>query len=299
MHLKLRSNFFAISLLVGTLLSGTGCNLLKNNVDKVDLSKFRVKNQAQLDSLFRSASRSAALGIADTAQLISKNLLIGLKGSMDTLDPDFQKLKLKIEELGNLSDAQLAKLGNQIELRLKNLKTDLKDEELKKFLISMIEESTGKLKSGTKTMLSDMIQEALNAFDAETAKEKIQIILNGALGEITKQKAQALVAAALQPSVDSILNRIEKIVHKDLPFVQRQAKNLLLALAALAAAIIGWVYYQRRRYAKLVSVLTYQIDKIPSQTLYDEITKRIREEAQKNELEPLLREVLKEQGINN
>ncbi|MBK6995985.1 MAG: hypothetical protein IPH31_14075 [Lewinellaceae bacterium] len=40
-------------------------------------------------------------------------------------------------------------------------------------------------------------------------------------------------------------------------------------------------------------MLTYEIDKIPSQTLYDELTKRIRNEAQKNELEPLLRDVLK------
>ena len=94
------------------------------------------------------------------------------------------------------------------------------------------------------------------------------------------------------------MKRVEKIVHKDVPFVQRQAKNLLLALGAVAAAIIGWIWYQRRRYAKLVSVLTYEIDKIPSQTLYDELTKRIRNEAQKNELEPLLRDVLKEQGIN-
>jgi len=66
----------------------------------------------------------------------------------------------------------------------------------------------------------------------------------------------------------------------------------------LSAAIIGWVWYQRRRYAKLVRVLTYEIDKIPSQTLYDELTKRIRNEAQKNELEPLLRKSLKETGLN-
>ncbi len=298
MNKKISAKCLGFLLLSGLMLFASACNLLKNNIDNVDLKPFRDKNQVYIDSLLRSASRSAALGFADTAGLISKNLIIGLKGSMDTLDPDFQKLKLKIEELGNLSDAQLAKLGNQLELRVKNLKADIKDEELKKFLIGVIEESTGKLKKETKTLLSDMIQDALNSFDAETAKEKIQIILNGALGDSTRIKAQELVSGALQPTVDTILTRVEKILHKDVPFVQKQAKNLLFALAALAAAIIGWVWYQRRRYAKLVSLLTYQIDKIPSQTLYDELTKRIREEAQKNELEPLLRSTLKDQGIN-
>ncbi len=298
MTIKMNFKPFALLLLSASLLLTAGCNLLKNNVDNVDLTKFRATNQAQLDSLLRSASRSAALGIADTAHLISRNLLIGLKGSMDTLDPDFQKLKLKIEELGNLSEAQLDSIGRKLESRLNSLKDNIKDEDLKKFLISIIEESTGKLKKQTKTMLSDMIQNALNNFDAETAKQKVQIILNGALGDSTRIKAQLLVNSALQPTIDSIMKRVEKIVHKDVPFVQRQAKNLLLALGAVAAAIIGWIWYQRRRYAKLVSVLTYEIDKIPSQTLYDELTKRIRNEAQKNELEPLLRDVLKEQGIN-
>ncbi|MFN0216876.1 MAG: hypothetical protein ACKVT2_21680 [Saprospiraceae bacterium] len=299
MTIKMKFNLLGTLLLLGLFLLTTGCHLLKKNVDNVELSKFRVNNQTHIDSLVRYAARSAALGIADTAQLITKNLILGLKGSMDTLDPDFQKLKLKIEELGSLSEAQLAKLGNQLELRVKNLKDDIKDEELKKFLISIIEESTGKLKAQTRTMLSDMIQNALNSFDAETAKEKLQVIISGALGDSTKIKAQELVSGALRPTVDTILARIEKIVRKDVPFVQRQANKLLVALAALSAAIIGWVWYQRRRYAKLVSVLTYEIDKIPSQTLYDELTKRIRNEAQKNELEPLLRQVLKDQGVNS
>ncbi len=126
MNIKMSFKFLGALLLFSALFYTTGCNLLKNNVDNIDLKKFRDKNQAHIDSMLRSATRSAALGIADTAKLISQNLISGLKGSMDTLDPDFQKLKLKIEELGNLTDDQLAKLGNQLELRVKNLKADIK-----------------------------------------------------------------------------------------------------------------------------------------------------------------------------
>ena len=91
-------------LLASSLLLVLSCNVLKTNVDRVDLAEFRTKNQQHLDELLRNASRSAALGLADTAEAITQSLIIGLKGSMDTLDPDFQKLKLKLEELGNLSE---------------------------------------------------------------------------------------------------------------------------------------------------------------------------------------------------
>jgi hypothetical protein len=292
-------NFRPLGLLILALFMLAGCkDFLKKQFDNADLAQFRAKNQPHIDSLLRSAAGNAAAGVADSAKLISQNLIAGLKGSMDTLDPDIQKIMRTIDSIGNLSDAQLNKLGDNLERRLKNLKAEIKDEELTKFVVEMIEESTGKLKKETRTLLSNMIQEALQSFDEETAKEKLQLIVRGVLDDSTKTRAQLLVNGALQPTMDTLLARIDKIVHKDVPFVQKQAKKLLFALAALAAAIIGWVWYQRRRYAKLVALLTYNIDKMPSQPEYDELTKRIRSEAQKNELEPLLRQVLKEQGVN-
>lgn len=285
---------FAFSL----LFTLSQCHILGKNLNNADLSRFKAANQVHLDSMARSASRQAALGFADSAQLISQNLIIGLKGVMDTLDPDFKKLERRIADLGGMSRKQLDSLGHTLELRLNGLKNNIQDDELKKYLIGMIEESTGSLKKQTKTMLSDMIQKALNDFDAETAREKVQLIIRGALDDSTQVLAQELVHSALQPTVDSIMGRIEKLVRKDVPFVQRKAQQILIVLGLIAMAIIGWFWYQRRRYARLVGLLTYQIDKIPSQELYDELTKRIRSEAQQAELEPLLRQTLKEQGIN-
>ena len=286
-------------LAVPLLLISGSCNILNQNLGKADLTKFRKNNQTHIDSLVRRVGLNATLGVSDTvgylAKRASQGLIQGLKGMSDTLDPDIRKI---IERVGNLSGKQLDSIGERLEVRLRSLKGEIKDEELKKFLIGTVEDVTGKLKQQTRSALSDMIQKALDDFDAETARDKLQIILHGALGDSTKIKAQELVNGALQPTMDTLLKRIDKIVHKDIPFVERQARKLLLGLGAIAVAIIGWFWYQRRRYAKLVGVLTYEIDKIPSQTLYDELTKRIRNEAQKSELEPLLRQTLKDQGIN-
>ncbi len=297
--MKITFQPFDFLLFVCLFLFASSCNILNQNLNKADLTKFRNKNQTQIDSLLRSAGMNATLGVSDTVGYVAKRaaqgLKEGLKGLSDTLDPEVKKI---IERIGNLSANQLDSLGERLESRLKSLKGEIKDEELKKFLLDMVEEATGKLKTQTRTALSDMIQNALDSFDAETARDKLQIILTGALGDSTKVIAQELVNGALQPTMDSLFKRIDKLVQKDVPFVEKQARKLLLALAVLSAAIIGWVWYQRRRYAKLVRVLTYEIDKIPSQTLYDELTKRIRNEAQKNELEPLLRKSLKETGLN-
>lgn len=281
------------------LLSGLSCsNLLKNQVDQVDTKAFLAKLQPSTDSLMRSAAHNAMLGAGAGAPEFTRSLLQGLKGAVDTLDPDIQKLMHAVDSLGSLSAGQLDKFYQKLDKQIAQLKTELKDEEIKAFLIGTLESMTGTLKKQTRSMLSDMIQEALTGMTTEDSREKITLILDQWLGKTTQDKAQALVHAALQPTLDSLLGRIDKIVHKDVPFVQRQANKLLWTLGILAAAIIGFVWYQRRKYARLVSLLAYQIDKIPTQGSYDELTKRIRDEAQKSGLEPLLREVLKEQGLN-
>ena len=296
MHLKTIAHSQFVVLLLALLISA--CGTLRNEVDKIDIKKFLQKTQPELDSLAYSAGQYATLGATDKAHLLSKSLIQGLKGAADTLDPDIRKIMRTIDSLGNLTDAQLNQLGQTLEIRLDRLKSSIKDEDLKRFLIGMIEEATGKLRKETKYLLSDMIQASLDSLGTASSKEKIRLIINDLLGDSTQRQAQILIQGALQPTIDTILRGVDRIVNKDVPFVQKQASKLLILLAMLAAGIIGFVWYQRTRYAKLVSLLTYQIDKIPSQTTYDELTHKIQNEAQKTGLEPLLRDSLKEQGIN-
>ena len=298
MNSKVNFLYLRIVLFACLLLQLAACNLLKNEVDKVDVKALLRKTQPELDSLAYQSGQNISLGMSDKAELLSQNLIKGLKGSMDTLDPDIRKIMRTIDSLGTLTDAQLVKLGETLENRLDRLKTNIKDEDLKKFLIGTVEEMTGKLRKDTRYLLSDMIQASLDSLGMESSKEKIRAIIRELLGENTRQEAQSLIQGALQPTIDTILRGVDKIVHKDVPFVQRQANKLLISLALLAAAIIGFVWYQRRKYAKLVSLLTYEIDKLSSKEAYDELTHKIKNEAQKTGLEPLLRETLKEQGIN-
>jgi hypothetical protein len=296
--MKILQKLLTISLLFCVLFGVINCNSLNKAVSKINLKPVINSANPELDSLARNATRNAVLGASDNAKLLTQNLIRGLKGSMDTLNPDIQKIMKTIDSLGKLSDKQLNLLGNSLNNQIGKLKDNIKDEELKKFLVSTIEQATGTLQKSTKNMLSNIIQTGLDSLSGNSSKEKITKIIQNILGDSTKKQVQLLVSSALQPTMDSLFKRIDKLTEKDIPFVQKQASKLLWSLGILASGIIGFVWYQRRKYAKLVQLMTYEIHNVPSKDAYDELTTRIKSSAQKESLEPLLKSTLKDQGIN-
>jgi hypothetical protein len=73
---------------------------------------------------------------------------------------------------------------------------------------------------------------------------------------------------------------------------------IISGIGMAALLIIGYFWCQKRRYTRLLEILTNQIDKIPVQDQYDKLTKRINDQTKTKNLEPLLRSTLKRQGIN-
>jgi hypothetical protein len=273
------------------------CNL-SCNLDK-KIQKTLNESGPAVDSLSRGAGRNASAGLSENAKLISQQLIIGLKGFTDTLDPDIRKLMKTIDSIGNLTDAQLLKLGNTLDSVLVRLKMEIKDQTLQAFLNNLLNGLTKNLNKNTRYLLSNMVQATLDSLNSPGSKHKLSILITDALNDSVRLATQKLVTAALQPSVDSIAEKIDKIVHEDIPFIQKQAGKLLWGLGIIAAGIIGYVWYQRRKYARLVQILTYHIDKIPSKDQYDLLTQKIQSQAQDEKLEPLLRTTLKKQGINS
>jgi hypothetical protein len=280
--------------LIGLIFCGSwSCNIPKEAQQTITTTK------PALDSLTRDAGRNVALGFSENAKLITQQLIIGLKGITDTLDPDIRRLFKIIDSIGNLTDAQLIKLGTTLDSQLVKLKGEIKDRSLEAYLDHLVNGLTTTLNKNTRHLLSNILQTALDSLSSPTSKQKISGLVTSALNDSARMAVRQLVSTALQPSIDSIAGKIDQIVHKDVPFLQREAGELLTGLAVIALLIIGYVWYQRRKYARLAQILTYHIDKIPSKDLYDELTGQIQTQAQKENLEPLLRSTLKRQGINS
>jgi hypothetical protein len=251
------------------------------------------------DTLANHAAHNAVLGASEDARKLTQALISGLKGVTDTLNPDIQRLWKVIDSLGSLSTDQLKKLTDTLQDRLARIKDEIKDPTLRKYLESLVDGLGNTLDRKTQILLRNAIATAAASLDSPAVKKRLSGLISGILNDSARQAAQLLVTGALQPTIDSIAGKIDGIVHKDVPFVQKWATQLIWTLAAVAALIIGLVWYQRTRYARLVQVLTNHINAMPSQPAYDSLTQSIQSQAQTENLEPLLRKTLKKQGINH
>lgn len=267
---------------------------LQNDINKLNFKKPIASADTAADTLARGVARNLMLGIDDKSQIVIKHLLSSLKGSVDTLNPDIKKLMHAINLIGDTTSLQLTKVGDNLNWQIGRLKGTVSS------FNGTINSLAGTLNKATKNLLSDMIQTALDSLKAPSSKAKVDSIVSTMLDKNTDVKVQKLVNTALQPTIDSIANKIDLIVHKDVPFVQKQATLLLTILGIVALAIIGFVWYERSKYARLVKVLTYQIDKMPKENVdaYNDLTQKIKAHAQNEDLEPLLSKVLIAQGIN-
>jgi hypothetical protein len=281
-------------LLIGLFIfPNPSCNIGK------DLNKDLADARPSIDTLTRDAGRNIVAGASDSATLLVHRIISGMKGITDTLDPDIRKVYHILDSLGATGSSQITRLGDSLNAQITRLKGQVDPKAIQKYLISTVEKLTGTLKQQTKDLLADAIQSALNSLKADSTHRKIDTLVANLLDDANKARLSTFLSGALAPTIDTITAKIHGTVQEEIPFVKRQAVTLLIALGVIACAIIGWVWYQKRRYSRLLEILTYHINGMPAQDSYDNLTKSIQQQTQSENLEPLLRETLKRQGINN
>ena len=296
-------------LLCGLAALLVGCNLLDTMVNRAVIRNLGkgTKSKAVIDSAVEDMAQHAVIGANRETAGISRALVQGLKGSVDTLDPDIRKAMKRIDgiidSVGYLSNAQVALIFQTVSDRIEHIKGQVKDEQLKKFFMdaiaSTVARTTHQIDVQGRSIVANMLMKTLDELNTDSARRKIAAIRDSLLNDATNARIQRTVLTAVEPTLDTLTNRIDRIVNKNIPMVQRYAYQWLIALGLVAAAIIGWVWYQRRRYLRIVKLMTLQIDKIPDKQTYDDLVGRIRHNAQAESLEPLLRDVLQDQGINH
>jgi len=292
-HLILRK---AILLSVcASILALSSCNLekgIQTDIDSLSFTRAINKLNPPLDSLGRRFTGNAVMGVSDSSKKALNNIMLNVNNALAQLklDPEVKKLLMAISTIGDTTSMQLTKVGNSLHWQIGKLSGDLN---------GTLKKLTASLDTDAKKMVNDIIQSALNSASSNASRAKIDTLVSTLLDKNTDAKAQKLVSSALQPTIDTLSNRIDRIVHKDVPFIQKQAGLLLAIVGAIALAIIGFVWYERSRYSRLVKILTFQIDKIQNKDVYNELTDNISSQSKNEDLEPLLRKTLANQGINH
>lgn len=113
-----------------------------------------------------------------------------------------------------------------------------------------------------------------------------------------------LLGPETERRIDSILtgvtDHLQRVTKEEEGFLKKNITEILWTVGGIIALllILGAVIMAReRRYKKMLELLTFQIHEIPNRQAYDELTTRIQREAQKEGIEPKLREFLSGQGI--
>jgi len=150
------------------------------------------------------------------------------------------------------------------------------------------------LGAGTEQQLSRL----RDALVGDTTLLRAAALRNDLLGPATGAAVQALVDSAMSSLIRRYRNDLAPELQSELSFLQRNAAGLIGLVAALALAVIAFVWWQKRKYRELVALLANSIHEIPDQKSYDDLTRSVQRRAQERGYEPLLRKTLAAQGLD-
>ncbi len=137
------------------------------------------------------------------------------------------------------------------------------------------------------------------------AKNNISDLRDELIGLKTKSMIDSIIYSASNALIlkyNEIQPRLSKDIRSETGFIQQNASTLLWSaggVIALLIAIVGYIIIKGNKIKKISELLTLQINRIPDQKVYDEVTKKIKAKAQEESLEPELRKILDKQGILN
>lgn len=235
-------------------------------------------------------------------RLLSDSTTLKLAALLDLLDQkltrttdrivfsatDSVKYQALLRALGETLNEAINKkiLGPQTEARLKQLRDGILTEWLPRLERELRD-----------NLLGDRTRLQLAALRNELLGDSTRLLVGRLRGELTGEASTRELAALLDAALSPTIEKLDRSVNQNLKVTQKYANEIIMALLLAACIIIAWVWYQRRKYLNLVKLLTVQINDIPDRQYYDELTHRIQKEAIKTDMEPVLREVLKEQGL--
>lgn len=257
-------------------------------------------------------------GFSQGSEAIASNAMTGVQKALR--DSAFK------QNLYSLVDSLTRSAGANVSEPVRRILDTLTSERVLLLTKRIIEEATGeKLKGNLASLRNELLGAATNdrvrllvetavasALNDDTNK-RLARLRDEVLGDATNLRLMRIrdsllgekTAVALRAVLDSSLGRASRFLETDLrkgidsnaSIIEKYAVRWLLLLAAIAAFIIWLVWRNRQKYAKMVTVLTSQINAIPDQRAYDELTARIKDKAIETGVEPNLRKVLQENGL--
>ncbi|MBM2845650.1 MAG: hypothetical protein HW407_962 [Bacteroidetes bacterium] len=240
-----------------------GGGLAKGAVDSLDTPQRVEKLNSVIDSLI------AVLGVAAKREVPSM---------LDTL-----QIRARVEEIAEL-----------LKHDIKQVRDDLVGTRTQGPLLALRDSLLGaKTNAAVQALVDSMLVVVLSTRTVERAGA----LRDELLGPKTKEAVSSIVDSAMMSLARRYELDLSPALQGDLDVIRKYAKELLITLGVVAIAIVGYFWWQKTKYRKTVAILAQQINEIPDQELYDNLTLSIRRNAQVSGVEPLLRKTLAQHGL--
>lgn len=214
-----------------------------------------------MDSLFKNDIRikSAVAGIMDTFRVGMDSIFYQLR------EDDLKALMLSLND--QISALPVAMVGN-------NLRESLIGQKAIENLLTLRDSLLG-----------------------VTTRDMTKAFVKDVMDKESTERVSKAVRESLEPTIDKIFSRFDKSTEQGLSFAQSNINQILLLVGTIIAGILFFYNYQKGKYTDLVKNLTYEIENMSDEEAQKRLKKNIKKKTTERSLEPLLRSILKKQGI--
>jgi hypothetical protein len=260
----------------------------------------------------KNLGASAGEGLASKSDTIGSDVVHG--ALMELTDPKNQ-LRLR-----NMVDSLVASMGDTLIGKTTGMRDSLLNQKTLIWADSLVEALTGRklklnieqiqfaLVGKTRTDLLEIrksFDELLNQILSSDTRGKLVSLRNALLGDSTNRAITRITDSFVSHLVDSAMVKLSRryatdvnpLFKQDVDFITKNAKMLLLTMGSVALAIISLVWWSRRKFLRLTTLLTKHINAIPDQHIYDNVTRNIKNDAMTAGLETQLRDLLEKNGL--
>ncbi len=268
---------------------------------------------------FEKIGSNLGAGVSSKSKDIGNNLVDGaltrvssgqeLKHLLDSmilnagLGANKQVISLRDSILNDITNAKLNRLineamknavGDSTKAKLAALRNELIGANTRIQLAALRNELLG---NETNLKVQKIVHDAMAALLNDSVGIKLGLVRDTLLSDKTNHMLKAIIDTAMLGIADKLRDAINPQIKENLGFIKKYATELLTTIALLAAGIIILVWRNRQKYLKAVTLLTSNIQNIPDQHVYDQLTAKIKTDAVKSGIEPTLRTVLKDNGL--
>ncbi len=254
--------------------------------------------------VFTKMGRDVVGGASEKTDTLARNLVKGLREEL--ADPETKK------QIRILIDSITTALDSSLQPKVKGMVNTVINHKILLWADSLVETLTGKkfqlnMKTLQYTLVgkskADVLQirnsfkELFEEIISDNTTGKLGKMRDELLGPKTDSALSLIVDHATKKFIDRYKSDLDPALKGDVSFISKNAVTLLIIMGVIASVIIFLVWWSRRRYLKMVTLLTKHIHNIPDQKVYDSVTAKIKDEAVSSGLEPDLRKILEANGL--